>query len=352
MDVLEQATVAQLKKLCFNTGIAGTGNKSVLVSLIRNEMGPSSSAKTTTTTISSSPFKRIPNDGRNFHILSIDMGIRNFSVSRIKLDKTLPFNKPPVVKEWIKFDLNAWGKLNNDDGFDPISYAPICDRLVSEVLFNDQEGVPDVVLIERQRARSMGSRNVIEWVFRVNMLESMLHGFLYSKIRRSIGVTDIISTSAKRMGNYWKIADEGDEKKKTNDAKKFRIKIVENWLRDSILSGSNQSIFKLDPERFPIREEILHKLSKVRSKSKWINQIVLGQSKFIDDIYEDGDVDKSTAVQKGDDLVDSLLHSIAWYEWERNKMILSLELRDSLESALDLSDKLYESHIKRLKRIE
>lgn len=342
MESLERATVSQLKKLCYNMGISGTGKKSEIAFKIREELLKPDSNST---------FTRIPNSKVNFNILSIDMGIRNFSLNIIQLDKNLPFNRPPLVKEWVKFDLNAWGSLDSKDGFEPSLYAPVCNHLVNEILLNKNKPVPDVILIERQRARSMGSSNVIEWVFRVNMLESMLHGILYSKLVGLDTKTDIISTSAKRMGNYWKLEDDKGKKIKNNDTKKFRIQLVDHWLKESILNNKAAE-FKLDLDKFAINKESLDKISKIRSKTKWINQIILGQSEFIDSIYKESNLDKNSATQKGDDLVDSLLHSLAWYEWERNKMILHLEFRNSLAAVLELSDKLYDSHKKKLKQVQ
>lgn len=275
--------------------------------------------------------------------MAIDMGIKNFSYAKLQLDKTLPFNTPPLIKEWTKFNVQEWAKIDSGLSYDPLSFARLSYRVVDELIYNKNEDVPDVVLIERQRIRSASAKNVLEWVYRVNMFESMIHATIFSKKQADSRITDstIVAAEPKRMGNYW-VQNQSTEKiTQKKNSKSLRIGLVEKWLSEY----SNVSTQK--PFILPIDVAISNDESKrSRSASKWIFETIMKNSRFNKD---GGD---SKAVQKADDLVDSLLHGLAYINWEKNRMILNMEMKGSLEAAIETSNKIYDNHMESLQCLE
>lgn len=279
--------------------------------------------------------------------MAIDMGVKNFGFCRLQLDKNLPFNKPPTIKEWKKFDLTGIKTKSFDSSrldlskFEPQTYSRLCHELIENVIFNSKMPYPDIVLIERQRTRNMSSKNIQEWVMKVNLFESMLFGMTYSKFQRENPslIGNLLSVNPQRMGSYYKSNDQenSSEKTKKENVKSERIKIVERWLRETIdPNTTNEPWFYLDPIQFPYTNT--NSLATTRSKSKWINELILGPDSKL-----------QTGTIKGDDLVDSLLHALSWIEWERNKMILKMELMMDVDTGIKVSDGFFKTHIQELK---
>ncbi|CCH45167.1 Cruciform cutting endonuclease 1, mitochondrial [Wickerhamomyces ciferrii] len=326
MATLEKRTVLELKRLYITAA-----RKCDLISAINTSFQDKSI------------FQRVPINKKNFNIISIDMGIRNFSYARLQLDKTLPLNRPPIIKEWTKFDVNNWADVSRDASYEPTRYAHISHRIINEIIFDSNYGSPDLILIERQRIRSGKSKNVLEWVFRVNMFESMLHALIYSKTQTEKLVSDtmIIPSSPLKMGKFWEPSSDG--KLKNKDSKKFRLILVENWLKNYVNGPSPDIPFAISPGLIDFKE-----LNATKSKTKWLFQTIMKNSRFN---IEPKDPQAAKDVQKGDDLTDSLLHSLAWLKWEKQKMILKMEFRESVEAAMKTSEDMYESHVKEMDRI-
>lgn len=279
-------------------------------------------------------------------ILAIDLGIKNFGFCRIQLDKNLPFNKPPTVKEWKKLDL---ANLRTESfeatkldlvKFDPVNYSRLASELIENVLYNPKMPRPDIVLIERQRGRTTSSRNIQEWILKVNMFESMLFGMLYSKISSETPnlLDNLISVNPLRMASYYK----EDQRRTKSESKKGnpkteRIELVEKWLRYTINPDrQTEPRLYLDPKEFPFTNT--SSLQAIRSKSKWVNELILGP-----------DSKMGSGTVKGDDLADSLLHALSWVEWERNRMILKMELMMDVKEGLRVSDAFFKEHFESLK---
>lgn len=273
--------------------------------------------------------------------MAIDMGIKNFSFAKLQLDKTLPFNTPPLIKEWTKLDVNQWADVSSDASYEPSKYAELSYSVVDELIFNKDQDVPDVVLIERQRIRSAGGKNVLEWVYRVNMFESMLHATILSKRLSDPRVKDsvVVSASPQRMGLYW--TPDNSDRSTNKNSKKVRLRLVEKWLTEySKDLSSNPFILPVD---VTIEND---DPKKSRSASKWIFETVMKNSRFYS-----GELD-SKIVEKGDDLVDSLLHGLSYVKWEKNRMILNMEMKESIDAVIETSDKMYLSHMKSLEFLD
>lgn len=307
-----------------------------------------------------SPFDKVPNDGQRFNVISIDMGIRNFSYTRLELDKSLPFNTPPLVSKWAKFDVNEWAGVDGEHSTDPELYSKISYKLVEEIIFNCAYSAPDIVLIERQRARTGGSSNILEWVFRVNMLESMLHSLIYAK-RMNEGLLDgttVFSTSAQRMGSFWDPThtelSKGSKKAKPittlpktqADTKGFRLKLVEQWLIQHEKNPANRRLSfpgKLDLP--PIEDK------KRTNTSKWIYELVSTNPAFGLTSRNINGSKKDKAVEKGDDLADCLLHGFTWLEWERHKRVFNHAVSRLGEDTTEKVKKMYYEHVGELKNL-
>lgn len=289
------------------------------------------------------------------------MGIRNFSYARLQLDKNLPFNKPPLVTKWAKFDVNEWAGVNVEHSTDPVLYSQISYKLVEEIIFNCAHDVPDIVLIERQRARSGGGANILEWVFRVNMLESMLHALIYAKRmnERIFDATAVFSTSAQKMGSFWDPThsevgsdnkkpklDYAVESKKKADAKAYRLKLLEKWIVEYNNDPVPRRINFPSKPSFPILKE-----TKRHNISNWIYEFVSSNPDFGLTSRNINGSKINKALEKGDDLADCLLHGVTWLLWERNKMILSYEMKNSEEAAAEEANKMYSEHLKELQSL-
>lgn len=345
---LSNLTNPQLKTLAFRTGLPLTGTKAILLSHI---LGALRQPRLTT--------------GRDaYRILSIDLGIRNLAyclldVHKDKLDEHLfarareskhntdswlqtslhaPQGKNLVslvnVVEWNRIELynqldttayppdprsaesvNSDASLNTP--FAPPSMAPIAHDLVTRHFLPQ---APSYALIERQRHRSGGSSAVLEWTFRVNMLESMIYAVLLTLERehrnhRPIPVT--IPIDPKRVNDYWippaakmiksPLRTQGDQQPTLHDkrprgkaGKAERIAIARQWLEHEFLNcqaGASQA-----------------KSLLLRGRTRRSN------------FEAENDTKSCLSSSKLDDLVDSLLQGITFVEWEVNKAALAQQL--------------------------
>ncbi|GMG17881.1 unnamed protein product [[Candida] boidinii] len=171
--------------------------------------------------------------------------------SLIKADLTI---HKPIVYQWYKMNLNQF--TNNESfEFTPENYSYMINKLIFELIFPKSENTtkvetPDIILIERQRFRTMGSHNIFEHILKSNILENMLYSSLNSL--RLINYNNlkfqVISVNPQVMSSYWvnyyennknnyKLIPENkifDKKKNEIDSKQLRIQLVYNWL-DNIL---------------------------------------------------------------------------------------------------------------------
>ena len=234
---LLQGRVDALKDVALYTGIAQTGPKPVLQNHLREQL-----------------LRPRLHSEEKYRILSIDMGIRNLAYCLLQVSEnelrhqTEPFPTPQTaeglllalaeahgrsrtnvsVAEWRRLDVSALrlssatpgplddpakpkgeeSEVNLKESFDPSSMSRMAYALVIQHLLPMR---PTHILIERQRHRSGGSSAVLEWSFRVNMLEAILHAILETlrhsstaKANGRPGFAPIVqSINPKRMHNYW-----------------------------------------------------------------------------------------------------------------------------------------------------
>lgn len=269
-----------LKSLCVSCGLSNAGTKAVLASRVSRAVilaelsSPAVPAKTfaanskdTRTKLSSDGFSfsksiTYQSNNKSFKVLSIDLGIKNFSYCKFKTTlNILTKDTVPIVYDWEKLNVFDYtdGKLDTlilgseneksqaeielsgedfsemsdsedrnemrnttiENQYSPNVFAEVAFKLVQK-LFTEMEksttsnltgsnsfanAMPfDVILIEEQRSRTKSNAAVQQWTLRVNMLEHMLFATIRSLqqlMPEKFGNMVVFLSSPKRMGNYW-----------------------------------------------------------------------------------------------------------------------------------------------------
>jgi len=307
---------SQLRTIAIKCGIASScKSKSELTQRLIDE-------------ISSVP-KTAPKTSR---ILSIDMGIRNLAYCI--LDVSSRKSSRPSIISWQRLAVsNAPTKSdepelkNMKEAFDPATLSSAAYALLRHKLLTHN---PDVILIERQRFRSMGARHVFEWTIRVNMLESMLYAVLHTLRAERLWNGNVNEVAPGKVGPFW-IKDKVDEKEKGGELKKERksknakiknkglkIDLVRNWLQngDMVKSGSQ--------EVDEMAKAYVAKWDKAPGRRKK-GAMEVGKEE------EEVDVEKEE-MGKLDDLADSLLQGMAWIRWQENRRTA---MKHGVEALLD-----------------
>jgi cruciform cutting endonuclease 1 len=315
-----------LKQIAFKCGISTSGTKAILLQRLQDEL----------------PILSFPalKPAKPIRILSIDMGIRNLAFSLLEIpppkstaSKSTSDASLPVLKAWQKLSLlpqsenNAESKVKNE--FTPAILSDAAYELLRNHLVPHS---PTLILIERQRFRSMGSKHIFEWTVRVNMLESMLWAILKTLGREGVWDGEVKEVTPGKVGAFWVVeAEELNEGAEENlkEADKFtkvrtgkdaksknkgaKIDLVRGWLEEEkvVLLGSEQ-VKKL-------REIYVEKWAR---KGGRIKGRKIGAEKEL----------KAEEVGKLDDLADCLLQGMAWIKWEENRRRV---LEEGVEAMLE-----------------
>ncbi|KAA8571524.1 hypothetical protein MFRU_016g00190 [Monilinia fructicola] len=372
-----------LKKIAFKCGISISGTKPILIQRLQDELpyiilSPGTTSASTTA------------DSQSLRILSIDMGIRNFSyclleipssnstlkskkirkVSSGALNLKSPQKKPkstiPILQSWQKLSLLSQSpspsqspdseseaalkdkeKIRNE--FTPAILSSAAYKLLRHTLLPLS---PTHILIERQRFRSMGSKHILEWTIRVNMLESMLWATLKTLSEEKVWAGQVIEIAPRKVGSFWVeesglLGEEDATFKKVRTTKEAKarnkgakIDLVRKWLEDQpdretshdemVLIGSQQ-VQKVK-ERYTAkwdRKVGRAKGYKVKSKSSSAPKTESeGEKKETKEMANA----KEEEVGKLDDLADCLLQGMAWLKWQENR---KRALEEGVEVLLD-----------------
>ncbi|KAG0022581.1 hypothetical protein BGZ80_011727 [Entomortierella chlamydospora] len=235
-------------------------------------------------------------------------------------------------------------KSNPGLPFDLWSVALRVDEIMRRVVTSDSIGA---VVVERQRFRTGGMSSILDTVFRCGVIEGMVHSWLAAwknnRKQRNVngdGDTDGIRVeentlvesicpravalqwgigAASRRNSSLKSKDEGQEcqakgeqktlrKTVTYREKKSQSKaIVENWIYNNDITS------KTDNER---RNQLLKsKLSQ--SFFKHSSKLHVRCNPEIKDWYSNQ--------KKRDDLCDSVLQAVSWYEWKQRAIQEAVE---------------------------
>lgn len=190
----------------------------------------------------------------------------------------------------------------------------------------------------------MGSKHILEWTIRVNMLESMLWATLKTLAKEKVWEGEVIEIAPRKVGSFWVEesglgCEEEDEKfKKVRNTKEAKAKnkgvkidLVRKWLEaeekgegeinhdEMVIIGSQQ-----------VREV------KERYTAKWDRKV--GRVKGYKVKSKSTDPEKATIEEKEeevgklDDLADCLLQGMAWLRWQENRKRV---LEEGVEVLLD-----------------
>jgi cruciform cutting endonuclease 1 len=286
--------LSQLKLLAFKCGISTSGTKPILRSHLQDE-------------ITLTPRQR-PTPLR---ILSIDMGIRNLAYCILDVPESSP-SKLPSIRAWHRLAVSTTPEVREvklgegvemapvKEVFNPATLSAAAYTLLKKKLLLEE---PTHILIERQRFRSMGSRNILEWTVRVNMFESILYAVLCTLKGEGVWSGEVQAIAPGKVGPFW-LGEEtdgvGSKKVRTSKSVKIRnkgakIDLVRGWLEGGEMVG--------------LGNEIVEGMAR-RYREKW-NRSPGGRKK--------GEGDGEKKMGKLDDLADCLLQGMAWIQWEENK---------------------------------
>ncbi|KAI9734769.1 MAG: hypothetical protein M1818_006756 [Claussenomyces sp. TS43310] len=335
-----------LKSLAFQCGIASSGTKALLTSRLQHEISSAAPAAATIT-----HHVRRPRGSDPIRILSIDMGIRNLAYCLLELPPApggivvaAPAAALPTLAAWRRTAVSSAPIPSLDTGasaatplakeaFDPPALSRLAHDLLTATLL---PLAPTHILIERQRFRSMGRAQILEWTVRVNTLEAILHAILHTLRARDLWAGHVIPIAPGKVGPFWLGGEAADdalagagagvgavavavasrERKKTRNTKSAKllnkgakIDLVASWLetRDMIRIGTEQADGTAQAylERW-------HRLPG-RKAGKTVATGTGLRSMGEKTVEEMG---------KLDDLADCLLQGMAWVQWERNKALV------------------------------
>jgi cruciform cutting endonuclease 1 len=239
------------------------------------------------------------------------MGIRNLAYCIFDVPKSSS-KTLPSIRAWRRLAVSTAPEVaaQEPDGavllpakesFNPATLSAVAYTLLRKKLL--LEG-PTHILIERQRFRSMGSRNILEWTVRVNMFESILYAVLCTLKGEGVWKGEIQAIAPGKVGPFWVGEETGDgegsrKERKSKSAKVrnkgVKIDLVRGWLEGGELVG--------------LGNEEVEGVAR-RYKEKW-DRTPGGRRK--------GDVEGKEKMGKLDDLADCLLQGMAWIQWEENK---------------------------------
>lgn len=233
-------------------------------------------------------------------VTAIDAGISNFAYCTFSFGGRSSKSEPqrPLLLGWNKLQLEEkFVGRSNKLALNPHNFA-----LLSEYISDYMLSLPhntDLFTIERQRTRTVSSKSVLEPILRSNILEYLLFSKLYSHGKNKD--YSVLSSDPRRMVNYWihsapigpKITERLNEKM----SKKLRISLVQDMLQKAINNHPDRLI--------DLSEAFRETLTSINAESLKLHELVAGDN-------------ETMGAKKDDDLADSFLHGLIWFEYLRN----------------------------------
>ena len=336
--LLSNLKLAQLRDIAISTGVNSSGTKPSLIASLQHELAKDNlsglpEARTNGVQHTYSK-KTVSKQATNYlgsgeyeyyHVLSIDMGIRNLAYCRMLVPrKTMSTSRMiPIIKEWLRVAVSgqpspSMSQASYDaaplrtpkEAFDPLTYSRLARSLIDSLLTSTSSssfGPVTHVLIERQRYRSMSSSSVQEWTLRVNMFEAMLYAVLCTLSEQGLWEGSIWPVQPSKVWGYWteilgrtdtlKADTKGSKAQKT---KKAKIDTVGRWLQASDDTDSSSSVAYTKQDQQVAFEDASME-TRQRYLEKWKGKR------------------GSNEIGKLDDLADCLLQGVAWIRWEETK---------------------------------
>ncbi|THV52775.1 hypothetical protein BGAL_0069g00270 [Botrytis galanthina] len=334
---------AALKQIAFKCGLSNSGTKPLLIQRLQDELPQIASTNT----------KGSSADAKPLRILSIDMGIRNFSFCLLEIPSSKSTSKSrsskknsnpafpiPILQSWQKLSLLPHSPPNADPGtkekarneFTPSILSTAAYSLIRHTLLPLS---PTHILIERQRFRSMGSKHILEWTVRVNMLESMLWATLKTLAEEKVWDGEVIEIAPRKVGSFWveesgllggeekfkKVRNTKEVKARTKGAK---IDLVRGWLeageKENGESRNHLEMVQIGSQQVrEVKERYTAKWDRKAGRAKGFK--VKSKTRNNEDKEEEDEIitAKEDEVGKLDDLADCLLQGMAWLKWQENK---------------------------------
>ncbi|KAG2732172.1 hypothetical protein G9P44_004589 [Scheffersomyces stipitis] len=234
-------------------------------------------------------------------ILSVDIGIKNFSYCKVKLADLAEISEPSIVDKWAKVNLHdTYGSdyvplLNLDTLIDSKRYINyICKRLVSDIV-----DTPDIVVMETQRTRSNNNAITLPNVLLNYTFENILYANLYNSLPKCV-IVPMTSTS---MINFWinRFVSKESLRKHSKSSKKIRSQLFFHWL------GSSDGPFKLPAE--------------VQDKKSLLKYLELQKSDKIDDLVDSLLYNLTIRTQ-----VSNQINLLRWIDKDLNEFIIRRNL--------------------------
>lgn len=320
--------LSQLKSLAFQCGIASSGTKKLLINRLIHELVP---------TLPYHDSKKASPS----RILSIDMGIRNLAYCIIDLPAdSIPNNTSafPNVTAWRRIAVSSTPILSESphskpkEAFDPQTLATAAYMLLRHTFLPHN---PTHILIERQRFRSMGSPQILEWTVRVNMFESLLYGVLETLKAEKIWNGIVVPIAPGKVGPFWieseKKSDAHMQRKPAASLLRGRAKVRTAKTAKLLNKGAKIDIVKtwLEAKQMLTLGNPMAESTARAYLEKWHRLPGRMKNQDAAEEYTSGEVEH---MGKLDDLADSLLQGMAWIQWEKNKW----EVHQRGVEALDL----------------
>lgn len=299
----------------------------------------------------------------DLQLIALDMGLKNMSLARLHLRKGAEI---PVLQEWFKKDLEP----SEEFIFNPMNYAQITNQFLGDHIIPKYAHAPEKthLIFERQRFRTGGGSAVLESTLKTNTIEAMLcmgltmHNKNYNK--------DMIEFSPSTPGSmvkYWQQSCMSDisltGKMNEKESKGFRINLVLNMLHRLFSSMgyaprkvkphavmNKEGLICLHKERFHLGENVCKGLEGALKLKKWEDcwnaawsfksqtrrlwEVAFLMRTAGNDALQIEAERKLWGTVKGDDLADSLLHGIAYFEYMANRR----ELKKAIAKKEDIRD--------------
>jgi cruciform cutting endonuclease 1 len=157
----------------------------------------------------------------------------------------------------------------------------------------------------------MGSKHVLEWTVRVNMLEAVIYGVLCALKEEGVWDGELLGIAPGKVGPFW-VGDgeEGGDWKKERTGKKknkgMKIDVVRGWLEEGQMVGLGNEEVEATAKQYIDKWERSPGARKLKTKGEEVGKL--------------------------DDLADCLLQGVAWIHWQENK---ETALQHGVEALLD-----------------
>ncbi|KAK6604685.1 hypothetical protein H4I96_05267 [Botrytis cinerea] len=202
-------------------------------------------------------------------------------------------------------------------GTKPLLIQRLQDELPQINSANTKGSSTDAKPLQRQRFRSMGSKHILEWTIRVNMLESMLWATLKTLAEEKVWDGEVIEIAPRKVGVFWVeerglLDGEGD---------KFKKGVVGSWENQNGESQNHLEMVQIGSQQVrEVKERYTAKWDRKAGRAKGFK--VKSKTRNNEDKEEEEEEmipEKEEGVGKLDDLADCLLQGMAWLKWQENK---------------------------------